>query len=421
METSVRSRSYNARLSSSLLFAASAVVCVIWIGIQTAGMELPLVVSTLLAGLAIFGAAFMLTWFAELAQADIPQSLAIAFVAFVAVLPEYAVDMYYAWTAGKDASYTQFAAANMTGANRLLIGSGWVAVLLFYWMRSKSTYVLVGIRRRVEMLALLMATLYAFVIPIKGRLSLVDTGAMFLIFVWYIRAAIQSGVEQPEVEGGVVEILSALKTIPRRIVAVLIFLVAGWAVLVASKPFAEGLLGVGAAFGIDQFLLVQWIAPIASEAPEFIVAIIFAWRFKPDLGLSTLISSKVNQWTLLVGMLPLAYCVSSGSLASMVLDGRQTAEVFLTAAQSFFALIVIMDLKFSWRAALVLFVLFASQVLIPTLLARYIYGGAYIAMAVFLLVRSRLLRNGLKHTGRLIWKIPQRAVPDEPSGDHYEL
>ncbi len=88
------------------------------------------------SGIAIFGAAFMLSWAAELAQKDIPQSLAIALLALIAVLPEYAVDMYFAWTAGKDPKYTAFALANMTGANRLLIGVGWAAVVLTYWLKS---------------------------------------------------------------------------------------------------------------------------------------------------------------------------------------------------------------------------------------------------------------------------------------------
>ena len=67
----------------------------------------------------------MLSWAAEVAQLDIPQALALALLALIAVLPEYAVDMYFAWMAGKNPSYTAFATANMTGANRLLIGVGW--------------------------------------------------------------------------------------------------------------------------------------------------------------------------------------------------------------------------------------------------------------------------------------------------------
>ena len=68
---------------------------------------------------------------------DISQSLALAFLALISILPEYAVDMYFAWQAGKNPEYMGYATANMTGANRLLIGLGWSAVVLLYWARSR--------------------------------------------------------------------------------------------------------------------------------------------------------------------------------------------------------------------------------------------------------------------------------------------
>ena len=72
------------------------------------------------SGVAIMGAAFLLLWACDVAQADISQALALAVVALIAVLPEYAVDMYFTWNAGKhpEGNYAQYAVANMTGANR---------------------------------------------------------------------------------------------------------------------------------------------------------------------------------------------------------------------------------------------------------------------------------------------------------------
>lgn len=85
----------------------------------------PLLMASL-TGLAILGASFMLMWACEVAQMDIPQTLALAVVALIAVLPEYAVDMYFTWMAGQhpESNYAHYAIANMTGANRLLIGIG---------------------------------------------------------------------------------------------------------------------------------------------------------------------------------------------------------------------------------------------------------------------------------------------------------
>ena len=102
--------------------------------------EHPNPLETAAFGLAILGAAFLLSWGAEVAQLDISQGLALAFLAFIAVLPEYAVDLVFAWKAGADDALgaltctdpcaavepanRQLAIANMTGANRLLIGLG---------------------------------------------------------------------------------------------------------------------------------------------------------------------------------------------------------------------------------------------------------------------------------------------------------
>jgi drug/metabolite transporter superfamily protein YnfA len=58
-----------------------------------------------------------------------------------------------------------------------------------------------------------------------------------------------------------------------------------------------------------------------------------ALRGKAGPALGLLLSAKLNQWTLLVGSLPLAYSFGAGHLAALPLDNRQAAEVLLTAAQ----------------------------------------------------------------------------------------
>ena len=83
--------------------------------------------------------------------------------------------------------------------------------------------------------------------------------------------------------------------------------------------------------GIDEFILVQWVAPLASESPEFILAGLIALRGRYDAAMTILISSKVNQWTLLIGSLPLAYSISGADVSPLDFDARQSEEVFLTA------------------------------------------------------------------------------------------
>ncbi|MBO4300691.1 MAG: sodium:calcium antiporter, partial [Desulfovibrio sp.] len=107
-------------------------------------------------------------------------------------------------------------------------------------------------------------------------------------------------------------------------------------------------------------------APIASEAPEFIVSLMFAFRGMPTLALGSLLASKLNQWTLLVGMIPGVYAVSSGGITpSIPLDAHQLQEILLTAAQSFFAMALLLDLCLRTREALLLLALFCAQLLAP--------------------------------------------------------
>ena len=154
-------------------------------------LQLPLgpIAETVLPGLAIFGAATLLSWAAELAQLEISQALALAFLALVAVLPEYAVDMFLAWKAGKDPHYIAFACANMTGANRLLIGLGWSTVLFASWWSTRKRSIDVEPKQRLEILVLFAATAYAFILPLKHSLSIIDTLFFLSLFVFYIRRA----------------------------------------------------------------------------------------------------------------------------------------------------------------------------------------------------------------------------------------
>ncbi len=374
-----------------------------WIFLKNAGIHLPTPWNALAPGIAIFGAAYVLSWGAELAQFEIPQSLAIAFLALVAVLPEYAVDMYFAWEAGKDPQYIHYATANMTGANRLLIGVGWAAVVFAYFFRTKKGEVRLEPVNRIELFALTLATLYCFVVPIKQSLSWIDSVFLLTIFAWYMRRATLAHHEEPEIEGPIVAIAKWPRG--RRIaVTIFFFLFAGYTIFISAEPFAEGLLETGRHWGIEEFILVQWLAPLASESPEFIVAIIFALRARASASLGTLVSSKVNQWTLLVGMLPLVYNLSAGHLGPMAMDARQSEEIFLTAAQSLFALVVIANLRFSITEALLLFVLFATQLFFTSTEARNIYAFVYVALAVgwFFVIKDNrrgftmILKEGLR-------------------------
>jgi cation:H+ antiporter len=133
---------------------------------------------------------------------------------------------------------------------------------------------------------------------------------------------------------------------------------------------------------------VQWLAPLASEAPEFIVAILFAVHGKGSDAIGTLISSKVNQWTLLVGSLPIAYLLGGGTSA-LVLDARQVEEFLLTATQTLLGVAALLALRFPRRLAVTLLGLFALQFVFPGQQARYILCAVYGVLAAAALIRNR--------------------------------
>lgn len=363
------------------------------------------VIVAVLAGLAILGASFLLTWACEVAQLDIPQAVAVAVVAFIAVLPEYAVDMYFTWMAGQNpaSDYAQYAIANMTGANRLLIGVGWSAIVIIFAWKHHS-HVQLALERRTDILFLGMATLYGLLIPLKGSLVWYDGLILVAIYAWYITIISKRPCEEEEPEGPA----AALAVLPRRtrIRTVLgIFIFAALVILLNAEPFSESLVATGKLFGVNEFLLVQWLAPIASEAPEFIVAIMFAARGNAALALGSLLSSKLNQWTLLVGMIPGVYGVSSGSFSLPIPMGPfQLQELLLTAAQSLFAVALLLDMRLSLREASILLVLFSLQLLSPLyelpleallqlphnpLRLHMFFANIYIVLAVLLLVLQR--------------------------------
>src|SRR5215468_921382 len=115
-----------------LLILIAFAVTVPAIVTRVTGTHLQPGTAALAFGGAILGAAFLLTWAAEVAEMDVSQGLALAFLALVAVLPEYAVDLYFAWKAAAHPEYTSYATANMTGANRLLIGIAWPLIVVLY-------------------------------------------------------------------------------------------------------------------------------------------------------------------------------------------------------------------------------------------------------------------------------------------------
>jgi cation:H+ antiporter len=366
--------------------------------VRLSGIDPGPLMSLVIFGSAVVGAAFILAWAAEAAQADISASLAVAMLALVAVLPEYAVDLFFAYRSGSNPEFSAFAAANMTGSNRLLLGFGWPLVaFVFAWgchrSGKKDRELRMEPRRRIELGFLALAGIYSFLIPLKGSISLIDAAVLLGLFGAYLfRVSREKKTDHDFV--GIPAVLAGLTRPRRPLVVGGLFVVAGVFVLMAAEPFATALIDTGTAFGLDKFLLVQWLAPLASEAPEFIVAILFALRSRGDDAMGTLLSAKVNQWTLLVGSLSVAHLIGGGGLA-LELDARQVEEFFLTAAQTVLGIAVLLNLRLSAREGTMLLCLFALQFPFPQTSVRIGFSVAYLAIAAVFIFRQRASLPGL--------------------------
>ena len=338
------------------------------IAMRLGGLHAPPVIAACAFGAAILGAGFLLSWGAEAAEEHMSQGLAIAVLALVTILPEYAVDVYFTLQAGRHpgSDYVQFAAANMTGANRLLIGVAWPLVVLLTWWKSGKRAITLRPDNAVEVVFLTLATLYSFVITLRGSITLFDMVILIGIYgayLWRV-SKLPKNEEDEDEEESEVGPAAALETLPKArqwAIMAALTLVAALIILAVAQPFAESLLAAGQALGVNKFVLIQWMAPLAGEAPEVVLTVLFVLNLRPTAALGALISDKINQWTLLVGMIPLFYSLAAGRTLAFPLSARQHEEFFLTAAQSLFAVALLLRLRLSLPSALVLLTLFGVQ------------------------------------------------------------
>jgi integrase-like protein len=120
----------------------------------------------------------------------------------------------------------------------------------------------------IEVLTLTLATAYAFTFLLKREIGLIDTAVLGVLFLAYIMLIAKAPTEEPHLIGPA----HTIGTLPRRARYLAIgglFAFAALAIFASADPFAEGLIETGTETGIDEFLLVQLVAPFASEAPSF--------------------------------------------------------------------------------------------------------------------------------------------------------
>lgn len=362
-----------------------------------------------LFGMAVVGSAFLLSWAIEVAQLDIPQALALSVLALIAVLPEYAVDFSLTYRAGSDPSYQEFAIANMIGANRMIVGFAWPLIIFIFALKFRKKRVYLDKNQRVEIGFLLLAGLYSLSLPLKGHIDFYDVVVFVGLFIVYTFRISKAEVHEPELIGPA-ELVGRLPRRQRLTIVSLLLLFAATVIFLVAHSFAESLIATGTAIGVDEVFMVQWFAPLASEAPEIVVCVLFTLRGLASDGLGALVASKVNQWTLLVGTLPLVFSLGAGQLRSLPLHGSyiqdgKTLEydligpMLVTSAQTLLAVMIILNLRAGLTGAGILIGLLLAQFIVPIHISNffgianfdthYLFAGVYLTIASVIAFRER--------------------------------
>ena len=215
--------------------------------------------------------AFMIAWGAECAQFWVSRGLALALLAWLQALPEFAVEAVIAWS-----GQVHFMTANFTGSLRLLVGLGWPLIFAVatwgQWRREGRLLKRIHLdpENSVEVLTLGLPILYFVFIWWKSTLTLVDAGillGLYILYLWLLRMV-------PPREAEHVEDLEAIPrrimTLPRRtqgFVILGLFIFGGILLFFSAEPFLHAMLNWAVTLGVSQYLFIQWVAPFLSEFP----------------------------------------------------------------------------------------------------------------------------------------------------------
>jgi cation:H+ antiporter len=338
-------------------------------------------------GGAVIAAAFMLAWACEAAQVDFASGLVVSAVAFVAILPEYIVELNFAFK-----GHAEYVTANLTGASRLLLGfcvamPAALALLPESRRPRRLGPITLAPAQRLDLAILGLASLWALRGVIRGQLTLLDSAVLISLYVLYLRRAATAGGESAP-PMGVAESLAELpKTQRRRWVFGLMF-VAAIVILLTAVPFGDAVLGTGALVGISPYLVLQWLVPVATEMPELVVAVVLLMHGRGGQSVAVLLAGAVSQYTLALGTLPLAYVAGAGT-GPLPLQPREQIELLLTMGVALYAVAALVTLRLSRGDASLMFVLFAAQFLLPTGYTRLAIAVVFTALAVDVLVSER--------------------------------
>jgi cation:H+ antiporter len=325
--------------------------------------------------------AFVIAWGAEAAQFFMSQGLALAVLAWLQTLPEFAVEADIAWR--QDVPNML---ANFTGSLRLLVGLGWPMIFFvasFAHKRKTGTWlreIRLDPEHAIQVVGLFVPILYFFLVWWKASLTVWDgvlLTLVYLAYLWILNRMPPRGEEDAAELDWVPRKVLGLRPGLRGAAIVGLFLGGGLILYYVTHPFVDSLKAIAVTAGITEFVFIQWVAPFLSEFPEKVSA--FKWAStirQAPMALMNMVSSNINQWTVLAAMIPTVYSLSVGQLMAVPLDGMHRHEVLLTILQSLLGLVLLLNMRYSAAEALMIFVTWFIQFVVPQIRVEimYVYG-----------------------------------------------
>jgi len=363
---------------------------------------------------AIILAALLIAWAAECGQFYISQGLALAVLAWVQTLPEFAVEAVIALEAAKNPAQMHLITANFTGSLRLFVGLGWPMVYFVAVFFGRKTphhkkgfwAIQMEDEHSIAVLSLLPALFYFLFIYFKGTLNVWDGVVLALIYFTYLYLLSRMPPQDAEEIGDLGRVTKYIMKLPKlkSVAGILLLLVAGGLLLwFCAHPFLNSMLALAVSIGISQFVFVQWVAPFLSEFPEKLSAFHWARKVtKAPMALANFVSSSINQWTILVATIPFIYSFGLKHVAPVVFDEHQKVEILLTIVQSYLGFLFLASMDFAFFEAVGLFGLWITQFFIPGVREEitYVYG-VWALIETIRLIRNFKRRNAFSVFGRL--------------------
>jgi cation:H+ antiporter len=315
---------------------------------------------------AILLASMMIAWGAESAQFFMAQGFALAILAWLQTMPEFAVEAVLAWH-----QQTSYLLANLTGALRLLTGLGWPMIYgtaaVAHRIRDKKPLRAITLEpaHGFQVIGLLACLAYVAVIWWKGSLNLLDAAVLIAIYAVYLlvlrRAPAAKHEDIEDLELIPRSVVKARK--PVRVASIAALFIGGGALIYfLAAPFLASLFALSGVAGVSSFVFIQWVAPFVSEFPEKVSAFYWARTIeKASMALMNMVSSNINQWTLLTAMLPIVYSMSRWAPSAIVFDPTQNVEFLMTIGQSLLGAMFLMNMELRWWEAAGLFALWLIQ------------------------------------------------------------